>query len=127
MKVRIGFVSNSSSQAFVIRGIKVELGILARALGISGDCDDLEDAVYKRVKKPLEVYSTRFFFDMSHDGLNDPNLHMVVGKSLGDLEDGVVTRISEPNDEEVKRLLEKIGLRPNTIATYIQYISNDNF
>ena len=53
MKVRIGFVSNSSSQAFVIRGIKVELGILARALGISGDCDDLEDAVYKRVKKPL--------------------------------------------------------------------------
>lgn len=127
MKIRIGFVSNSSSQAFVVRGIKTKLGILKQLLEVPDDCADPEWEIYKKIEKPLEAHSAEFFFTTDCSYKYNPNREMIVGAPLGNLEDGVVTKIAEPDDEEIRRLLEEVGLEPVNIGTYIQYISNDNF
>jgi len=54
---------------------------------------------------------------------------LVIGGSLGDLEDGGVTEFKDRTEEEDKEILdkfEKLGFT-GKLSTYVQMVSNDNF
>jgi hypothetical protein len=123
MKFRCGFVSNSSSQAFVIRGVEIEKDVLARLLKVE-DSKDVEWAIYEKVKRPLQAHSVRSFFDCDGD---DKTTKIVIGYTLADPDDGVVTKLKEPDDDKVRELLRKLGITAVKLYTYMQFISNDNF
>jgi len=146
MKIRTGFVSNSSSQSFVIRGIKIDTKELAERLSKKSpeawkkacktyktydpnNIQDLVEAIWSygmQTKKTdkLDCQGAKYFFDES-DTFDES---FVIGIELADLEDGQVAELPEPDDEAVKDVIEKhTGIRPEKVATFIQYISNDNF
>jgi len=57
MKLRTGFVSNSSSQSFCIHGEQIDANSILEALGKSED-DDVRDALEEALKgTQLEYYS----------------------------------------------------------------------
>ena len=126
MKIRNGFVSNSSSSSFIIRGIKIGEKQLAESLGISVDQEDLMDECaikLMKIKSKLEVQSTRYYFDGDHTG------EVVIGFNTN-VEDGCVIELQDDNerDEKIKAELNKIGVnRVDKLSTFFQYISNDNY
>ena len=128
MKIRTGFVSNSSSSSFVVRGIKIDAKLLAEKLNISLDEDEnelyyaLESGISKM--KDFEIHSTGNYFG------NKNYESVVIGISAGDLEDGELTEFPDTSeiDKKVLKELEKFGIEvKDGLKLYIQYISNDNF
>jgi hypothetical protein len=117
MKTRNGFVSNSSSSSFVVRGIKItdEEAENAYAEG--------EDGYSWARKFGVQQESTRYYFG------GDETNESIVGLSLGGLEDGDVTELSEPDDKDItaKLLAAGIEVGDRPIKTYVQFISNDNY
>jgi hypothetical protein len=118
MKIRTGFVSNSSSQSFLVRGIRVKKDIAAKAFGV----DSFEKIPYK--PNGLVIEDTRDYFDGAETD------DCIVGIDMGDLEDGVVLEIPNTNDDEVVKKLTAAGIpvfSNNDLSTFVQYISNDNY
>ena len=133
MKIRNGFVSNSSSSSFIMRATKFTADELIDALGIrekiKGYIENEEeyeifDAIGSELPKGLDIEPTgNYFGDSDYENL-------IVGKSCGDLSDGEVVEIKEhtpETDEEIIELLKGIGLSTEGLRTYIQMISNDNY
>ena len=122
MKVRNGFVSNSSSSSFVVRGVKISKQKLAEALGL----EELDDT-YDIFKKPLITRNAGNYFT------SDKDAYLIVGKKLMELDDGEVVAIkeyTEAQDIELKQLIDAAthgNIQLEDIKTYIQYVSNDNF
>jgi hypothetical protein len=140
MKIRTGFVSNSSSQAFVIRGFEIDIKelielaeiVVEEADSTGGYAYEVEQQLQARVKKffpkdgyreQIEIKDTTDFFDGEDTGM------VVIGQGLISLDDGVITRLPEPNDVAVRaRLKAAIGKEiTHPLSTYVQYISNDNY
>jgi len=144
MKIRTGFVSNSSSSSFVIRGVELGTKELAKLLNEthpeawnkvcgevlpdSEDVGDLAEAIQSyawQVRKgdELACQGTKFFFSR---GAVDESF--VIGISLGNLDDGQVTQLPEPDDDKVRKVIKRhTGLEPEKLSTFAQFISNDNW
>lgn len=122
MKVREGFVSNSSSSSFVLRGIEIKEKELAKIWDIDTKSEDLFELLYSEAhKRKLMIESTRDYFD------GEPTGKVVIGKDLGELPDGVVVGLKTPNDVDIKNLLKTNNIPSKELTTFVQYVSNDNY
>jgi len=118
MKIRNGFVSNSSSSSFIVHGVKLGLEESSKLF----DEDDYWD--FSR-KNELEVEQDRYFFGGDLEGY-------IVGVSGGDFEDGEVTKIKNLTEEDKVKIVEKLksaGIEKSVedVDIYIQFVSNDNY
>jgi len=130
MKIRNGFVSNSSSSSFIIRGAEFSTKELIVSLGIQEDEYDVEDdydiiyAIGKKLPKDLTIEPTGNMFD-AYDFDN-----LIIGKDCGELEDGGVVELVEhtsETDKEIIDMLDSSGIKIEKLKTYVQMISNDNY
>jgi hypothetical protein len=131
MKIRNGFVSNSSSSSFVLRGAKFNVSEILEALNMSKDelveFDDDKYEIFEFFQDQLKDFCVEptgnFFGEQDYDNL-------LVGDSIGHLPDGSVTELKEytkeENDDLIKRL-EEFGFKTPKISTYAQMVSNDNY
>lgn len=144
MKVRNGFVSNSSSSSFIIRGCSFEIISFCKELinnktipdpGFTdGDWDDHEQVseLFWGIssllqKNGLALEEDRYFFDTE----DTPVESIIIGKTIAGLDDGQVSALPNPTvegDNDIKSSIEKLGVKvTQEIKTYVQYVSNDNF
>jgi len=134
MKIRNGFVSNSSSSSFIVRGIKISYKKLPKDIlknlpedpdggDSDGDMSYQIDEYFENKRTGLICKSTRDFFD----GKVKPEV--IIGIEVGDFEDGVVFEIEDTMniDEKVISKLKKLGIEAEKLSTFVQYISNDNY
>jgi hypothetical protein len=156
MKIRSGFVSNSSSSSFILRGIRTTREELIKSLNITQEeIDEYEEdgdygfiellnaklnsgSRYGDIEKwraKLGEITLKDYLEVSLDieptgnyfGNLDYN-NLIIGKYLGTFEDGEVTEIggSEGIDDLVISELSKIGLS-GSLKTFVQMVSNDNY
>lgn len=155
MKIRNGFVSNSSSSSFVLRGVKITSDELIKKLNISqeelDECGESEYEIMELIErklKPTSRYGQLLRMKAQAEGKvldeeynYDLDVHttgnyfgsvdfenLIIGKFAGDFEDGEVTELggNELVDEEILNKLEKLGLS-GPLRTYVQMVSNDNY
>jgi len=153
MKIRTGFVSNSSSSSFVLRGIPVTKEQLIEALKISqeeignvGEYEIIEVIGSKlrpwnkygdleRMKAKAEGIileeDMNYDLDVEPTGNYFGNLdfdNLILGKHTGGFEDGEVTEVGcdEYADNEILEKLSKLGFS-GPLKTYVQMVSNDNY
>lgn len=133
MKIRNGFVSNSSSSSFIIRGMKISIDEAIKKLSISqeeiNDCNEDDYEVY-------ELISSKFEKLMNLSAEADGNYFeekdyttVIVGDNLGYLSDGEFTELKDYTTDENEKLLEKFEAFGFTgkLSTFVQMISNDNY
>ncbi len=131
MKSRHGFVSNSSSSSFIIRGIRIKTKEVAKILNIDiSEIEDLyeiydaiESFLWKNEDNDLTIERDVCVFEES------PPESLIIGKEIGRLEDGCISVIPDSTkiDVEIREKLESIGISEINLETYAQYVSNDNF
>ena len=130
MKIRNGFVSNSSSSSFIIRGMKLKRDKIISTLNISQSEIDENDDDYEIYEFLGKKFGNNFSIepDGNYFGGIDYEI-LIVGDSLGRLEDGEVIEFKDRTEEQDKAILDKFEALGFTgkLSTYIQMISNDNY
>jgi hypothetical protein len=119
MKIRNGFVSNSSSSSFIINGVKIT--------NIEGDKIHEKFTWKELYDMKLSLQENKYYFDLDEkDGY-------IIGETNQELEDGEILELSPLTEEKKQLIVNKlkeylnIQVNINDIKTYIQYVSNDNF
>jgi len=128
MKVRNGFVSNSSSSSFIINGVKLSNEEYGKKF--YNDYSDEEQDDSKLTGTELNDIGLTTEADRFYSSSDEPN-GFVVGVDAGGLEDGVVEEfeLTEDDKQVVVDRLMKVGIeiKIEDVKTYIQFISNDNY
>jgi hypothetical protein len=142
MKTRNGFVSNSSSQSFVVHGILVSKEEVLSKLPVSFDEEHpyysglIEDAITKKCpnikcgwRGNINAFSYLNWFRAS-DG--EKPTHFIIGKQMDEPKDGdwVGASITPQENEKIREQLSEILDMPSEkiqTQTFFQYVSNDNY
>jgi hypothetical protein len=124
MKIRNGFVSNSSSSSFVIRGLKFTDKELSDAWKLD-EHKNLHNQIQDKCRAlRLDCRDAGNYFSGESSG------SFVIGIRAGELEDGDVMELSPDAQEDIKlqTQLEMSGLHlSSNLKYYVQYVSNDNY
>lgn len=120
MKQRNGFVSNSSSQSFIVRGAKIKKSVVAEALKIKIDNVDYCDV--SELGKDFVCQENRYYFG------GEKSDETLIGIMLR-AEDGEVLEVKddEERDKKIINGLEKLDIKDIKLSTFFRYISNDNY
>ena len=131
MKIRHGFVSNSSSSSFVLRGIRIKKSRLASLLNMEvpteeGEDDGSFEQELKKRKIKLDVETTRCFFD------GETTKDLLIGKKLKECEDGEVAEYPDDlvKDASITEEMIAMGMLESEcdqLSYFFQYVSNDNY
>jgi hypothetical protein len=118
MKIRNGFVSNSSSSSFIVHGVQL-------SLDESSNLFDGDNYWNFSRDNNLCIEQDRFYFGGDLEGY-------IVGVNGGDFEDGQVTKIKNLTEDDKEKIVEKlksVGIEKTVedVNIYIQFISNDNY
>jgi len=126
MKIRNGFVSNSSSSSFIIRGMKLSKDEIIEKLNVSDEAKNMSEYDFQY------FIEKKFNFSVEPDGNyfggKDYN-NFIIGKSIGYLEDGEVVELpdrTEDEDKSIIEIFENLGFS-GKLSTFVQMISNDNY
>ena len=114
MKTRNGFVSNSSSSSFIIRGVLVSK---EECIKLFGTADKYEIEMCDGLTVRSEVSGE----------WGDDDSGLIFGKSWGGLNEGAATEIKEPDekiDEEIRTKLKAVGIE-GEIKTYASFLGRD--
>uniref|UniRef100_A0A6M3KYM1 Uncharacterized protein n=1 Tax=viral metagenome TaxID=1070528 RepID=A0A6M3KYM1_9ZZZZ len=144
MKIRNGFVSNSSSSSYIIRGVKLNADEVSKIIGEEAiakemypdDYDNTEDcrlsaienALYHLTRDKIDSHRMNYFYYDQID--NDPNKDkFVIGEEAGELSDGEWGEIPEWDDNRILGKLAKVGINATSgdLKTFAYYLSNDNY
>ncbi len=129
MKVRQGFVSNSSSSSFIVRGVVITDEEATALLSKNGkevtEDYDLRDAM----DDLFPFTSVLVEYERCNDFDGDEETGYIIGQSLGSLEDGSFVEIREFSQEEDEALLEMLSTFGifGVLETYVKMVSNDNY
>jgi hypothetical protein len=118
MKIRNGFVSNSSSSSFIVHGVKLSLDESSKLFS--------DDDYWKFSNdNNLCIEHDRYYFGGDLEGY-------IVGISGGNLEDGEVVKIKNLTEDDKEKIVEKlksVGIEKTVedVNIYVQFVSNDNY
>ena len=128
MKQRTGFVSNSSSSSFIVRGIRIKEEELGKIVGVEASETGYYrfSKTFKDKESKLKIESADCYFDGEKTG------EVILGLAMADADDGVVVEIKDDGamDFELRNELKKIGVENSDsikLSTFFQYVSNDNY
>ena len=111
MKIRTGFVSNSSSSSFVAIGVTFDTKelnkIIEDAFNVKEDSDEWYDIIYEGLQDDVRILSG------TDDGMPDEETsflgHVIVGDENGYLDESIV-EVGEELDSIKKEIKEKLKI-----------------
>lgn len=138
MKIRNGFVSNSSSSSFVAWGVKLTKEEIEKLYPITNETDkeQFEDNIADYVEGKLTESANKDsikgkYLVVKGDGnyFGGTHKNVILAADYSYLEDGEVIGIDEPDKKAIVEQLAKWGINTTeqNIKLYVQMVSNDNY